>query len=130
MSDSNLNTVPLTEFSASTAQWDYVRDDSDGMIGDVVLPRLFNIPMTDLENILHEMTHNGKDRAVSVRAFVGIRKFDIENNQYEMRLFLTGVNKAGEPILQQKDGDSAVYDFVTPCPPTCEGGGIRLEWNT
>ncbi len=114
----SINSVSLIQFTEATAKWNYVRDDNNGMLGDVILPRLFNIPMVDLVELVNEITQKGRDKAVSVNAYIGIEKYNEQHNTYEMKLFLTGVNSNGAPILNH-DGDSTIYDFIMPCPPTC-----------
>ena len=118
MATGNLNSVPASEFAIATSGWVTVRETHNGMIGNVILPQVFNIPMTDLVELVQEINEDGKEKAVSVRAFIGIKELDPDQNNFEMKLYLTGVNVAGEPIFVS-DNQSTIYDFVSACPPTC-----------
>ncbi|NVK66120.1 MAG: hypothetical protein HWE22_16135 [Flavobacteriales bacterium] len=111
-------TVSLEVFTAATAKWNYVNDESGGMLGDVILPNFFDVPMDDLLALVSEISGQNNEKAIFVRAYVGIEKYSAEHNTYEMRLFFTGVNAEGDPIWKS-DGNSKIYDFTLPCPPTC-----------
>ena len=114
----NINSVSLVEFTQATAQWNYVNDDNNGMIGDVILPNLFNIPMADLIELVSEINQKDREKAVSVNAYIGIEKYNEQQNTYQMKLYMVGMNALGQPILEH-EGKSTIYDFIMPCPPTC-----------
>lgn len=118
----NENSIPLATFIEATSQWEYVNNANRGMIGDVVLANHFDIPMDDFTQIVDEISKLGPEQAVGARAYIGIERIDGADPRYQMKLYFTGVNESFEPILTNENG-SAIYDFVTPCPPTCEGGG-------
>ena len=114
----NINSVSLVEFTQATAQWNYVNDDNNGMIGDVILPNLFNMPMIDLIELVSEINQKDREKAVSVNAYIGIEKYNEQQNTYQMKLYMVGMNALGQPILEH-EGKSTIYDFIMPCPPTC-----------
>lgn len=120
VTEKKLDTVSPMEFATATGQWQYVNSEHMGMLGNVILANYFDIPMKDLEAIVAEIKTN---RAKKARAYVGIEKYDDVTNTYQMKLYFTGVDADGASIFQSK-GASAIYDFVTPCPPTCEDIGV------
>jgi hypothetical protein len=113
------NTVTLEEFEQSTEAWLNVTLQNNGMLDAVILANSYKIKSSDILDLAQEIIGLGTERAQYVRAYVGIQEFDDDPNLSEMKLFFTGVNSAGLPILQNSEGESAIYDFVTPCPPTC-----------
>ena len=120
VTEEKLDTVSPMEFASATGQWQYVNGEHGGMLGNVILANHFDIPMEDLEAIVAEIKTNGAKKA---RAYVGIEKYDDVMNTYQMKLYFTGVDANGVSIFQS-EGASAIYDFVTPCPPTCEEIGV------
>lgn len=115
--------VHLDDFLAATQAWESASLHHDGMLGQVILANTFEIPRMDIINLAEEIKNLGPDVVTSVRAYIGAEVYSEEDNLWEMKLYFTGVNDANLPILHNQSGGSAIYDFVTPCPPTCEGGG-------
>lgn len=126
----NQDTVSEVEFSTSKSMWKVTVDSQDGRMGKVILPEFFDIPLVDLVELLEEKSgKNGTPKAVKARAYIGLQEYDPLNKNYEMKLFIVGVDKNNDPILTfTVDGDgltettkeeSAIYDMITPCPPTC-----------
>ena len=118
-----VNNVPPNEFVAATSEWKGVRIANSGMLGNIILPEFFDIPYADLVELLLEVFD--PDTSVKVRAHIGINPYieaDGTSTNSEMKLYLTGVDEEGKSIYWE-NGESAIYDFVTPCPPTCQGGG-------
>jgi len=114
----DVNSVTYTDFKKSTSEWKGARMASNGMLGSIILPNHFEIPLDDLAQLLEEAKHN----SVSVRAFIGLEyygEYEKLPHTSEMKLFLTGVNEDGNPIYHGTEGESKIYDFITPCPPTC-----------
>jgi hypothetical protein len=117
------NTVPLKEFENATQKWESVTLDNNGMLDNVILANTFEIPRMDIINLAKEIVALGPDEVSSIRAYIGIEEYSGDPKLSEMKLFFTGVNQANLPILEDPEGHSAIYDFVTPCPPTCQGNG-------
>ncbi|MFK7787350.1 MAG: hypothetical protein AB8B56_19660 [Crocinitomicaceae bacterium] len=112
------DTVDLSEFETNTQAWQDVSYENNGKLGNVILANTFNIPKDDILAMAVEILRL-RDSASSVRAYIGITPYEEHPESSEMRLYFTGVNQDNLPILQDSDGDSAIYDFTMPCPPTC-----------
>jgi hypothetical protein len=57
-----------------------------------------------------------------VRVYLGMKSGD---KAYDMRLFITPVNSKGEDVIlhenqETQEGESYVYDFIVPCPNSCD----------
>lgn len=102
-------------FQDATQKWQEVNKNNNWRIDNVILANLFHIPMQDLIDVVDEI----KGNAIAARAYVGIEEYDPTNNVYQMKLYFTGVDAAGNPILTNREGKSKIYDFTLPCPPTC-----------
>lgn len=114
--------VSRETFDDATNAWSEFSHEHNGMIDNVILPNYFNIPMSDILALAEEFKRRGLDKSIGVRAFVGLDEYGEYNgvsNTSEMKLFLTGIDPLFQPIFEE-GGTSAIYDFVTPCPPTCK----------
>lgn len=107
--------TPEETFKNATKKWQELNMSNHGKIDNVILANMFHIPMQDLIDVVEEL----KLHAVSARAYLGVEDYDPAQNLGQMKLYFTGVNAVGEPILSSKDGQSKIYDFTLPCPPTC-----------
>ncbi len=113
-----VNEVPENEYYSATSEWKGARLAQNEMLGSIILPEYFDIPYDDLMSLLLEALAGSK----KVRAHIGVTHYGEYNghvNTSEMRLYLTGVDANGNSI-KSIDGKSKIYDFVTPCPPTCK----------
>lgn len=121
MATTNENAVTKEVFDTNTAAWQATSGSVRGMIGTTVLANLFNVPLVDLQEIISEMQLN--DKAVSCDAFIGTTETSDGTGNQEMRLYFVGVDADGNNIFERPgpDGEmeSAIYDMVMPCPPTC-----------
>jgi hypothetical protein len=115
-------TVPLGEFETNTEAWRNTSYENNGMLGNVILANHFDIPKGDIMRLAQEIEALG-DGIECVRAYIGTEEYTDDPGTMEMRLYFTGVTEANIPILVYPNGASAIFDFVTPCPPTCQGGG-------
>lgn len=116
--------VEPTELAASALKWEVQLEQQEisGMLGSTRLARHFDIPLADLQQVLCEMGNRPENDVVQVRAYIGLSP-NLQNLEENiMRMYLTGVDADGKSIFIY-DTESGIYDFITPCPPTCAGGG-------
>ncbi|MDG1331153.1 MAG: hypothetical protein P8P74_02405 [Crocinitomicaceae bacterium] len=115
--EATVNSVSQEDFIRATAEWNGARIANDQLLGQIILPKHFDIPIADLIEILKEVQGNG---STDIRAYIGTVPYGEWNGHLdtaEMRLYLTGLEN-GQPILSN-NGKSAIFDFILPCPPTC-----------
>lgn len=111
-------TVSKDVFTAAVDNWTNVVGTSGTTFYDnVALARTFDIPMQDMQGMVNESINNG---AVTVNAYVGAVKYvgSDEKEHFEQHLYFVGVDRSGNEIWEV-NGQSAIYDFVSPCPPVC-----------
>ena len=121
MAKMNENAVSMEEFQTNTNAWQDLMVSQGGQIDNAILAKVFNVPMVDLQQLVSEMLL--ADAAVSVDAFLGLSPISSDASLKEMRLYFVGVDAQGEHIYAREtrsgDMESAIYDMVLPCPPTC-----------
>ncbi len=87
--------------------------------------RAFNIPKTDLQEVLKEKGVEG------VRAYIGVATFTCSDTGEEIqqeKLMIVGVDKNGKDMISSKDGKNLdaeggdIFDFTDPCPEVCDPG--------
>ncbi len=97
----NQNVLPLDVAKEESANWRAIANEKFGE-GYI---KAFNIPLVDLTQILAE-------GATSVRAYLAA------SEDGEKKLLLVGVDAQGNDMIDYENGQY-VFDFTTPCPPTC-----------
>jgi len=105
LSSMSTNVIPLNEAILAAASW---RALAEAKLGPSDFIKAFTIPMDDFTQILAE-------GAVEIRAYIG----NSPNN--DKKLLFVGVDENGEDMIDYAN-NQFVYDFTTPCPPTCNPG--------
>ena len=98
---------------------------------DLEVFRGFNIPLKDLKNLVKIAKKYNKDRAKSekinaVRAYFALGEVT-PNGPGPVHVLLLPVAKnkdkvypKGQDLFEIEEGESAIYDFTTPCPDICD----------
>ena len=99
------NEIPLADAITQTTNW---RNMAEPKLGPADFVKAFTIPMENFNQIL-------ASGAVDIRAYLG------DTPTGEKTLLMVGVDGNGDDMIDYPSGQF-VYDFTSPCPPTCDTG--------
>lgn len=123
------STVPVNEAVVRTTNWRQLYQDVVKCEECDIL-RAFFIPIEDIIDLYHFYKKH-KVEITGVRGYFGHNPLEpIDPSVYETELMLCPVDRQGNDILTPPPGlqgvmgvgESTIYDFTSPCPPTCDPG--------
>lgn len=109
------NIIPVNDAVDLTTNWRTYFENLDPTNTDYI--RAFKIPK-DVITALAAMTE-----ADDYRVYFGTDD-DTSIDASYMKLMFVGIDSSGNDIIDDGNGNSLIYDFMNPCPPTCDGNSV------
>ena len=109
--------IPETLATEYAENWrTFIANNSvDGTELDQFMARAFTFSLQDVSDLMEEQGVH------KVRVYFGFTgNPPTAGSPLPMKVMLVGVNEDGQDMIYPGEPVSGIYDFATPCPPTCD----------
>jgi hypothetical protein len=110
--------IPLNDARAYTRNWreyNAVNTVNNLFKLNEMFPSAFTFDLSDVTPLVND------PRVAQVRVYFGYDQAEpAPSPTSPMKVMLVGVDAEGRDLVNEGEGESGIYDFATPCPPTCD----------